>query len=288
MSDMTHPAFPNVLSPEVIASFSMDGFVKTKDVLKESELRNYSAAVDSEVAARTASDTRSLVEKTTYEQSFIQCMRLWETSPDVRPLSCHPGLAGIAAQLLRVDSVRLWQDQALYKEAGGRVTTPHQDETFWPIGNAPLVSAWIPFDSVTRFNGGMAYVPGSHNAGGLIPVDITHRSEPYNILADPLICGAQPKWVDVEPGSVIWHHGFTVHQAAENQSDSVRRVFTIVYIASDATRRRDWPCFPLDREQIVVGEALRGKGIPIVWPAPKSLPSPPSMVGVETGPQIHV
>ena len=56
-----------------------DGFVKTKDVLKESELRNYSAAVDSEVAARTASDTRSLVEKTTYEQSFIQCMRLWET-----------------------------------------------------------------------------------------------------------------------------------------------------------------------------------------------------------------
>ena len=100
MSDMTHPAFPNVLSPEVIASFSLDGFVKTKDVLKESELRNYSAAVDSEVAARTASDTRSLVEKTTYEQSFIQCMRLWETSPDVRPLSCHPGLAGIAAQLL--------------------------------------------------------------------------------------------------------------------------------------------------------------------------------------------
>ena len=90
----------------------------------------------------------------------------------------------------------------------------------------------------------MAYVPGSHNAGGLIPVDITHRSEPYNILADPLICGAQPKWVDVEPGSVIWHHGFTVHQASENQSDSVRRVFTIVYIASDATRRRDWAVLP--------------------------------------------
>ena len=288
MNDMTHPAFPHVLSPEAIASFAKDGFVKTKDVLKESELRNYSAAVDSEVAARTASDTRSLEEKTTYEQSFVQCMRLWETSPDVRPLSCHPGLAGIAAQLLEVDSVRLWQDQALYKEAGGRVTTPHQDETFWPIGNAPLVSAWIPFDSVTRFNGGMAYVPGSHNAGGLIPVDITHRSEPYNILADPLICGSQPTWIDVEPGSVIWHHGFTVHQAAANHSDSVRRVFTVVYIASDATRRRAWPCFPLDREQIRVGEALRGKGIPIVWPAPKSLPSPPSTVGVETGPQIHV
>ena len=57
-------------------------------------------------------------------------MRLWETNADVRPLSCHPGLAGMAAQLLGVDSVRLWQDQALYKESGGRETTAHQDETF--------------------------------------------------------------------------------------------------------------------------------------------------------------
>ena len=89
-------------------------------MLSDPELRNYSDAVDREVAARTTSDTRSLAEKTTYEQSFIQCMRIWETSPDVWPLSCHSGLAGITAQLLRVDSVLLWQDQALYKEAGGR------------------------------------------------------------------------------------------------------------------------------------------------------------------------
>ena len=73
----------------------------------------------------------------------------------------------MAAQLLGVDSVRLWQDQALYKEAGGRETTAHQDETFWPIGKAPLVSAWIPFDAVTPKNGAMAYVPGSHRAGSL-------------------------------------------------------------------------------------------------------------------------
>ena len=104
-------------------------------------------------------DTRSVSDKTTYEQSFIQCMRLWETNADVRPLSCHPGLAGMAAQLLGVDSVRLWQDQALYKESGGRETTAHQDETFWPIGTAPLISAWIPFDAITIHNGAMAYVP---------------------------------------------------------------------------------------------------------------------------------
>ena len=81
-----------------------------------------------------------VAEKSLYEQSFIQCMRLWETSEEVRSLSCHSGLAGIAAQLMRVDGVRMWQDQALYKEPGGRETTPHQDQTFWPIGDEPLVS----------------------------------------------------------------------------------------------------------------------------------------------------
>ncbi|NCF77122.1 MAG: hypothetical protein GWP45_08010, partial [Proteobacteria bacterium] len=57
-------------------------------------------------------------------------------TPAAAPQCGHPwlykGLAGIAAQLLGIESVRLWQDQALYKEAGGRETTPHQDETFWP------------------------------------------------------------------------------------------------------------------------------------------------------------
>ena len=164
---MTEHQYPITLQADTVANFRRDGFVKTTDVLNAQELSQYARAVDAEVARRTAADTRSVSDKTTYEQSFIQCMRLWETHPDVRPLSCHRGLAGMAAQLLGVDSVRLWQDQALYKESGGRETTAHQDETFWPIGTAPLISAWIPFDAITIHNGAMAYVPGSHKAGPL-------------------------------------------------------------------------------------------------------------------------
>ena len=189
---MTEYQYPITLQADTVANFRRDGFVKTADVLNAQELSQYAAAVDAEVARRTVMDTRSVSDKTTYEQSFIQCMRLWETNADVRPLSCHPGLAGMAAQLLGVDSVRLWQDQALYKESGGRETTAHQDETFWPIGTAPLISAWIPFDTVTIHNGAMAYVPGSHKAGPLKTVDITHRSEAYDILGDPELGGNKP------------------------------------------------------------------------------------------------
>jgi ectoine hydroxylase-related dioxygenase (phytanoyl-CoA dioxygenase family) len=277
--------YPIILPEATIAEFQAKGYVKTEDVLSAAEISRFGAAVDAEIAARTAHDSRSLAEKSRYEQSFVQCMRLWETSPEVLPLSCHPGLAGIAAQLLGVDSVRMWQDQALYKEPGGKETTPHQDEPFWAIGDEPLVSAWIPFDDVAEESGAMAYVPGSHHAGILQVVDITHRSEPYAILDDPALKGARPEVVPVRAGSVIWHHGLTVHQAGTNATVRTRRIFTVVYIASNARRIKHWPTYPLDREGIEVGEEMRGDGMPVLWPAPSEYPKPPEVIGEKTGPQ---
>ncbi len=283
----TDTTYPVQLDPALIEEFDEKGFVVTGNVFEDGTLSAFATAVDAEVARRTAHDQRSVDDKSLYEQSFVQCMRLWETSPAVVPLTCHPGLAGIAAQLLHVDSVRLWQDQALYKEAGGRETTPHQDQTFWPIGRAPLVSAWIPFDDVTVANGAMAYVPGSHKAGRLKVVDITHSTDPYDILRDPALEGATPQWVNVRAGSVVWHHGLTVHLAAANRSAATRRVFTTVYIDAQATRVREWPAFPLDRDGVAVGATIQGPGMPVLWPPASGYPTPPRDIGGATGPQMH-
>ena len=50
-------------------------------------------------------------------------------------------IARTAAALLGVDAVRLWHDQALYKESGGRETDPHQDLPYWPIAEPTTVTA---------------------------------------------------------------------------------------------------------------------------------------------------
>ena len=205
--------YPIKLSEHKIDEYRQRGFCVTPEILKPSEISQFRTAVDREVADRTQHDSRPLGKKSVYEQSFVQCMRLWETSDEVRALSCHHGLAGLASQLLQESSVHLWQDQALYKESGGRETTPHQDQPFWPIGAAPLVSAWIPLTDVTVKSGAMAYVPTSHKLGSLRVVDITHKSEPYDILADPLVSGIQPESVEVKAGSIIWHDGGRIYSA---------------------------------------------------------------------------
>ena len=83
----------------------------------------------------------------------------------MRPLTFHPRLAETAARLLGVDAVRLWHDQALYKEPGGRETDPHQDHPYWPIVETNTITAWIPFDGSTLESGAMGYLPGSHRLG---------------------------------------------------------------------------------------------------------------------------
>ena len=284
----TQQTFPHPLSDGTVQQFNDQGFVVTPDVYSAAELLRLGAAVDDEVARRSAHDTREVSAKSTYEQSFVQCMRLWETSSTVREFVCDGRLAGMAAQLLKVPSVRLWQDQALYKESGGRETDPHQDQTFWPIGDAPLVSVWIPFDAVTRGNGAMAYVPESHRAGGLKPVDITHTTEPYDILNDPKLAQRTPKWMEVAAGDMIWHHGYTIHQASANSSAATRRVFTVVFIADGCTRQKPWPTFPLDRDQVSVGDQIAGVGMPVLWPKPDKVPPVPQQQGVLLGVQSRV
>jgi ectoine hydroxylase-related dioxygenase (phytanoyl-CoA dioxygenase family) len=278
--------YPQIMSDQLILEFQENGFVLTPNIFTQPELDEYARSVDEEVANRTSKDNRNVSEKSTYEQSFIQCMRLWESSPAVQRLTFHPGLAGIASQLMGAERVRLWQDQALYKEAGGRETDAHQDQTFWPIGDVPLVSAWIPFQDVRRSDGAMAYVPGSHKPGPLKVVDITHSSTPYEILDDPALKGRKPEWIDVDAGSVVWHSGFTVHQASANETDQTRRVFTVVFFADGFKRTKSWPIFPLDRAGVEVGELMQGDGLPIIWPSPDTLPKPPADPGQMTGPQF--
>src|SRR6516164_605771 len=67
--------------------------------------------------------------------------------------------------LLEAPAVRLWHDQALYKEAGGRETDAHQDQPYWPMNETDTVTAWVPLVDVDDELGCMGYVPGSHRAG---------------------------------------------------------------------------------------------------------------------------
>jgi len=266
-----------VLSPQLVEDFRRDGFVVVPDLLDVGELERFGAAVDVAVARRSRDDTRTLAEKSRYEQSFVQCQNLWEDSADVRALSFHPRIAETAARLLGVDAVRLWHDQALYKESGGRETDPHQDQPYWPIVETDTITAWIPFDGSTMSNGAMGYLPGSHRLGVREFVNIFF-GEPENPLQRSELAGIAPVWVEVPAGSVAFHHGLTFHLAKPNATGTVRRVHTAIYFADGSTRGEGrFPHPSVERAGIPMGGVIASDVTPIAWPRPDGhLPDPPA------------
>ena len=272
---MAHAAGTTLVPAELVARFREDGFVVVPDLLAIDELDRYAALVTDAVAYRTAEDTVPLEEKSRYQQSFVQCMNLWEDFPTIRPLTFHPRLGQAAAELLGVDAVRLWHDQALYKKAGGRATDPHQDHPYWPIKETASVTAWIPFEGSTLESGAMAYLPGSHAVGLRKFVNIFF-GEPQNILEDPEVAGIEPVFLEVPKGSVAFHHGLTVHLARPNVTVTDRKVHTIIYFPDGSTRGYPHPHFSVDRAGIEVGQPIDGDVTPIVWPrAAGDLPERP-------------
>jgi len=103
---------PELVSPDEIEAFRRDGFVVIAGLLTDDELDHYGPLVIDAVHDRSGADARPLDERSPYEQSFQQCINLWEDHPALAPLTFHQRIGHAAGELLSVDTLRLWHDQS--------------------------------------------------------------------------------------------------------------------------------------------------------------------------------
>jgi hypothetical protein len=259
---------------EPLERYRRDGFAVMRGLLEKSEVDQFRQAVDRAVAFRTRLDLQPFEEKTPYGQSFLQCISLWMDSPDVRVLSFHPRIAEMAARLLGVSRVRLWHDQALYKEPGGRETEAHQDYAYWPVNEPDMVTAWIPLIDVNEESGCMGYVAGTQRNAREF-VDIFRSPGAGNAFGAR---HAPAQFIPANRGDVIFHAAKTVHMAMPNRSKAVRAAHTVVYFRDGCTRAASSSDDAMDRNAIRPGDVIDGPATPIAWPLPDGhLPEPPPL-----------
>ena len=264
----------------LIETFRRDGFVVIDNFFDDIELDFFGSIVDRAVENRVGSDARPMSAKSLYEQSFQQCMNLWEDNEDLKPLTFSQKLGETAGLLLGAEALRIWHDQALFKEAGGRETDPHQDWPLWPIAPARQITAWIPFDGSTLEAGAMGYSPGSHRLGLAKFSDITRelREKPYPYFDHSEMNDLS--WVEASRGSVVFHHSLTVHQAKANTTNATRRAYCVIYFEDGCTRSRPHWHQSLDRQGVEDGQKIEGPVTPVAWPRSRNdLPESPSGLG---------
>lgn len=211
--------------------FDADGFVHLPGVLDEKAIAKYEPAVTGKVIELNTMHL-PMSARSTYQKAFLQISNLWRHSETVRELVSSRRLAAIAAGLLGVDGVRLYHDQALYKEAGGGHTPWHADQYYWPLATDRCVTVWIPLQETPPEMGPLSFARGSHrfSFGRDLPISDESETAMQAALAEqnfPLV---------QEPfalGDVSYHLGWTFHRAAPNESATPRRVMTVIYVDAD-------------------------------------------------------
>lgn len=222
---------PYPLTREQIQFCREQGYIKLKNVLSPAVIEHYGPVINARVRELNTLDL-PMDQRTTYQKAFLQIMNIWTHCPVVKELVFSKRLARLAAELMGSSGVRLYHDQALFKEAGGGVTPWHADQQYWPLETSKTITAWIPLQAVPIEMGPLAFGAGSHRFQAGRDLEISDESEQKlgELLKD------QSKLIE-EPfdlGEVSFHFGWTFHRAGINTTPRTRGVMTIIYFDQGA------------------------------------------------------
>jgi len=239
-----------------IQSYRQDGFIALDQVFTGAALAALREATEAAVEAEKQADilgkSKASLTRGVYEQLFIQRVNLWTRHPAVRRFVLSSRVGNLAARLCG-RPVRIWHDQALFKEPGsGNNKTPwHQDAVYWPHQDRhDQITIWIALKDATIRNGCMSFVGGTQVLDNIPPIDLGNPEDIFRHA--PHIKPVKPVTCELPAGSATFHNGLTFHYAGANKSDGIREALAIIYMPDGTV---------YEGKNHVVTDPLRDKGL---------------------------
>lgn len=249
----------HTVTDEQIQFYQENGYVVIDDFLNADELeiwrQNVGEAVENR-GKRKLADGSMMEDDSYYSRVFAQRINLWNDHEGMRRLMIDDRLGKMAADLARVDGVRIWHDQALIKPPWGNPTGWHLDNPYWSFYSRAAISLWVALDDVTRDNGCLYFIPGSHKTATYDNVRIGSN------IGD--LFTAYPEWstmtaasAGMKAGSCSFHNGLCAHGAGANMTPYHRRAMTCAYMPDGSSFNGQQNILsPEQVERYVVGEVL--------------------------------
>ncbi len=237
---------PLELTAAQIEFYRQNKFIKIKQVFDEETISYFNEVISRKVE-EISEEERPLDQRDTYGKAFLQLFNLWREDEKIKALVFSSRLASIAAQLMEVDGVRLYHDQALFKEAGGGITPWHADQYYWPLANDKTVTAWIPLQATPLEMGPLEFSAGSHRIQEGRELAISDESE-AKIQEKLRVTDFDHVIEAFDIGEVSFHSGWVFHRAGANTTDTVRKVMTVIFMDQEMRlktpendgQRNDW------------------------------------------------
>lgn len=214
--------------------FERDGYACPLPALDAARTAQYRAAFDAFQAAHQA------------ELEARPPSRRWEIFADthfalpwVDALTRESGILDTVEQLLGPDLLA-WNTSWFIKMPGDPTYVSwHQDGAYWGLSPMEVATAWVALGPVTRANGCMRVIPGTHRQPALPQRDTwaadNALSRGQEIAVD--VDEAQAVDLALAPGEMSLHHLWIVHGSEANRSDEPRIGIAIRYVAASVRQQ---------------------------------------------------
>ena len=164
----------------------------------------------------------------------------WQRIAEFADVIGQPAVAEAAAALMRSQTVQMFHDHVLVKEAGTSKPTPwHQDGPYYFVQGRQTVSFWSPLDPVKEAS--LRCVAGSHLwEKQVLPIrwlsEQSFYPDPsmYMPVPDPDAEGMKVLEWEMQPGDAVAFNFLTLHGARGNNAGISRRAFSLRLVGDDA------------------------------------------------------
>lgn len=224
-------AKPFLLTDEQVAFYQANRYIKLKQVFDESTISFFNEAISKRVELMNT-ENKPLEERSTYGKAFLQLFNLWREDDVVKEFVFSSRLAKIASDLMQTDGVRIYHDQALFKEGGGGITPWHADQYYWPLETDKTITAWIPLQATPLELGPLEFSAGSHQIVEGRDLEIGDESEAA-IQQKLRVTDFKHVIEAFDLGEVSFHSGWVFHRAGANTTNQMRKVMTVIYMDKD-------------------------------------------------------
>jgi ectoine hydroxylase-related dioxygenase (phytanoyl-CoA dioxygenase family) len=259
---------PYSLNQDQINFYQKNRFIKLKQVLNPETVKYFNEVISKQVAEMNQ-EQRALEERSTYGKAFLQLFNLWAENPLIKEFIFSKRLAKIASELMEVNGVRLYHDQALFKEGGGGFTPWHADQYYWPLETDKTITAWMPLQATPLEMGPLEFSAGSHSIVDGRELEIGDESE--EIIQKKLRVTDFEHVIEAfDLGEISFHSGWVFHRAGANVTSEMRKVMTIIYMDKDmilknpenANQINDWNTWCPNAK---VGEIINSPLNPVLY-----------------------
>ena len=277
--------FNTLIDESFVEDFWRDGFIVLRDAININLVLSMEGPIKRVISSNSTDLTElgsivtpnSVLSDPNISSSegsgrFVAGTDHWIYDEDFSDFACDSVIPQIVAQILRSDSVWLYEDSVLVKEPNtAEETAFHQDLSYFHVSGEQVCTVWVPLDFSSPDTGAIRFVKGSHK-------DLTPYRPNWFVSDEPMpnTEGERVPQIHADViaaptlslGDITIHHARTLHGASSNRSlDQSRRAISIRYCGDDARYhiREGAPLKP-HHKTVSEGDLLTHERCPKVWP----------------------